>query len=91
MQYSQRAAIAVGARTLDSEAVRVQEDDQPVTRLNCQRALIFAFSVELWRINVGDADLFAFEPDSVAIVDTVITGSRGTNGKSCSNQKHASD
>ena len=41
-------------------------------------------------VSIGDPNFLAFKPNCVAIVDAVVTWTRGTNSERGSNQKHVS-
>ena len=88
MQHGQRSTIAISARSTDSERTSVQKLSQPVPRPERELSLILARAVQLRRVDVGDADLLAFPPHGVAVMDTMVTRSGGTDGERSSEQKH---
>jgi len=82
------AAVTILAFTGDLEGARVEKLHQPVPRPQRKLTLILARAIQLRRVKVGDADLFAPQPHGITIVDTVVTRPRGTDGERGSEQEH---
>jgi hypothetical protein len=81
MQDCQRATIAISARATDCERASVQKLYQPTACTQRQISLRGTLSVQLRRIDVGDADFLAFDPNRVAIVDAVVARTGCANGE----------
>ena len=88
VQGSKSASITILALTGDLESSGIQKLHQPVPRAKRKVSLILARPIQLRRVDVGDADLLALPPHGVAVVDTVVPRSGGTNGERGSEQKH---
>ena len=65
------------------------EADKPIARTKRQLSLGGTFSVQFRRIDVGYADLLAFKPDCVTIMDAVVVGTGSAHSESGSEQKHS--
>ena len=81
MQDRQRASIAIKARAAYYERTSVQKLDQPTACAQRQISLRGAPSVQFRRIDVGDADILAFDLNRVAIMDAVVARTGCTNGE----------
>ena len=88
MNDRQRPSIAIGPFAAYLERTGVEQNDQSVARSYGQSALIIAFAVQFRRIDVLQANLLAFQPNGIAIMDAMIAGAGRANGKGEGKQQH---
>ena len=61
--------------------VRAYELGKLVAGLDGKIVLVGAFAVDLWRINIGNADFLTIDPECVTIDNTVVTRTRWADGQ----------
>ena len=79
MQGCEGASVAIFPHAGDLNDTRVQKLHEPVSSPQGKGSLILTCSVQFRRVDVGDADLLAFKPHGIAIVDTMVTRAKSTD------------
>jgi len=64
----QRPAIPILALPANLYRPSVEQFPQPIPRQDSPAPLVLALAVQLWRIDVGNADAFALDDEAIPIV-----------------------